>query len=283
MWDPAAHAMLAVATALAVRRRAAAALIVLAGVWAYCGSVVLGLAASTHMSGRHFAVPLFVSTILFIASIEHARRRTLAAIGTALVAYLAWTPISPFKFGTRHYQAYEQDESSIDTKWFVYQEGSALLNWRPGLPMPDHEWFYRHGEQIRNSPLEVFMGVAGHPAVGYAGFKAGPNKFIIDVVGLTDPLTARLPATVPESYDEWKSGHFYRSIPLGYVESVDHDYNVIEDDRVRAYYTALRTITRDPIFSRKRFATILAMNLGRFDHLLHRSYEAEPVPGMVPD
>jgi arabinofuranosyltransferase len=111
-------------------------------------------------------------------------------------------------------------------------------------------------------------GVSPGTAIGFGGFSAGPDKFIIDVVALSDPLLARLPAIRPATYEDWKSGHFHRAVPKGYVESVIHRGNLIEDREVRQYYTALQTVTRGPIWSVRRFKEIAMINLGMYDDLL---------------
>ncbi len=111
----------------------------------------------------------------------------------------------------------------------------------------------------------AFNGVSFGEAVGYAGFAAGPEKFIIDVVGLSDPLLARLPADRPISYEGWKSGHFRRTVPKGYVDSVAFNGNMIEDPELRRLYGSIRTITRGRIWSIERFIEIARINLGMYE------------------
>ena len=203
-WDTFSFLAVASACDMALRRRSAAERALLAGVCLYILLIVLGLASATHMSGRFFAVPFFVAIVAWVRMIESRRAARYVTIG--LVGYLLLNPLSPLKFGTRLYHPYAfQDASYIDTKWFVAQEGSALLNWRPGLRLPAHQWYY-YGVQVRDSPDKVHVGGAlKGDAIGYFGFAAGPRKFIVDRVGLSDPLLARLLAIPPASYEEWKS------------------------------------------------------------------------------
>jgi len=267
-WDTAAHVMLVAAALLALTQRRAR--LVMAGALLYVAFVIGSLGSATHMSGRHFAIPLFLAIVVFVHLID-SRKVGLAA-SCALAAFIAWSPVSPLKFGTSAYVPYAQDWDHIDAKYFVYTEGGALINWRPGRRLPDHNW-YRLGELMRESDEQVFVGVAAPQfygetfgeATGYAGFAAGPDKFIIDVVGLNDPLLARLPSKVPQSYDGWKSGHFHREVPDGYVESVKFNANMIEDPKIQNLYGAIRTITRGRIWSWRRFAEIVRMNLGVYD------------------
>jgi arabinofuranosyltransferase len=274
-WDAPSYAILAIAIGASLVHPTARA--IMGGVVAYLVLVVTRLGSTTHMSGRHFAIPLFIAITVAIHLLKN--RRVAAGMAAVLAVYFVWNPVSPVKFGTSAYVPHGQHWSYLDTKFFAYREGTALLNWwRSERPLPNHPWV-RYGEQMRASPKRVFVG-AGDPvwdgvpgvapgtAIGFAGFAAGPEKFIIDVVALSDPLLARLPATRPETYDDWKSGHFYRTVPKGYVESVTHRVNLIEHPGIRQYYDALIAITRGPIWSMQRLRTIVEMNLGLYDHLL---------------
>jgi arabinofuranosyltransferase len=275
LWDAPSYAILALAIGASLFHPAARA--IMGGVAVYLVLVVTRLGSTTHMSGRHFAIPLFIAITVAIHFVKS--RRMALVMAAVLAVYFVWNPVSPVKFGTSAYVPHGQYWSYLDTKFFAYKEGTALLNWwRAERPLPDHQWV-RYGEQMRASPKKVFVG-AGDPvwdrvpgvspgtAIGFAGFAAGPEKFIIDVVALSDPLLARLPAIRPESYEDWKSGHFYRAVPKGYVESVMHKGNLIEHPGIREYYGVLLSITRGPIWSATRLRAIVEMNLGFYDHLL---------------
>jgi hypothetical protein len=58
-WDAASYAMALAAGVLALRRRSAPTIALLAGVIVYVAGVVLNFASATHMSGRLLALPLF--------------------------------------------------------------------------------------------------------------------------------------------------------------------------------------------------------------------------------
>ena len=259
-WDTASHVMLIGAAVLAVGRPFER--LIMAGVGLEVASVIARVASTTHMSGRHFAIPFFVAIIVFVRSLDS--RRLAMAWSLALGVYLLANPISPLKFGTRAYHPYVENESFIDAKRAVWREGAAIASWRPGRHLPDHRWF-DDGARMRESSERVFVGIFGGEPIGYAGFAAGPDKFIIDILGLSDPLLARLPAVRPPDYHQWKSGHFHRDVPPGYVASVTYNGDIIEDPEIRAYYAAIRTVTRAPVWSRHRFRQIARLNLGYYD------------------
>ena len=265
-WDTASYIILGCAAWFALRSKSPAALSSLAGVTLYLAFTICSGASATHMSGRFFAVPLFVAITLFVKGISNPRLGF--AVCVCLVAYIAWSPVSAVKFGTRAYKAYAQNQNFIDTKWFVLNEGAALLCWRPGKHMPDHPW-YHYGKEVRESREKVHVGGAfSGPAIGYTAYAAGPEKHFVDKVALGDPLLAKLPAKQPRHIDRWKSGHFFRAIPNGYVEGLAEGKNLIGDPKIRQYYDVVRAITRQPVLSVERFRMIVNMNLGKYQYLL---------------
>jgi arabinofuranosyltransferase len=201
--------------------------------------------------------------------VHQIRRPALGLIlAGLLIVNLIVNPVSPIKMGTPLYKPYKQAMSCIDTNYFVHQEGAALIDWRPGRKLPDHPW-YHYGESFRSSPREVHVGGALHSAaIGYFGYAAGPGKWIIDPVGLSDPLLARLPAIRPERYEAWVSGHTKRKIPVGYPRSAAFNDNLIEDPAIHMFYEKIRIITRGPVFASGRFVDIWRMNTGAFDYLI---------------
>jgi hypothetical protein len=117
-------------------------------------------------------------------------------------------------------------------------------------------------------------------AVGLSAFYAGPAVHVIDPMGLTDPLLARLPAE-----PEWRAGHRERRVPAGYEDSIRNclarlypdarvvpkaqscvDFgattNNIRDPEIARYYDDIRSITQSPVMSLKRWQLIGRMNLG---------------------
>ncbi len=251
-WDPAAHAVLALATVLAVRARRLRpeALALVAGLWLYVGFAVTN-ACATHMSGRLLAVPLFAAAPVLCALCPP---RAALAGALALVAFTLWHPRAPWKMSTALYLPGAQDESRIDTSWFVHREGGTLRPFRPA-----HPWLAM-GAAFRASGERFRIGGAWE-AMGWFGYAADPDQTLIDVVGLTDPLVARLPACNVDDPAHWKSGHFYRELPAGYLATRVGGRNVIVDPALRAYLARLDRVTRGPLLDGQRLRDILQLNL----------------------
>jgi arabinofuranosyltransferase len=215
------------------------------------------------MSGRFFAAPLLVCTLLLCL-----RLKSRTALWLTAAAALALMSISPSptllppgerKLGMDHH-------GIADERGFYFQT-TGLIHYRRGEPYPSHPYF-KDGLRFRDSR---------HPAavnryVGFFGFAAGPERFVIDPIGLADPLLSRLPVSDPL---RWRIGHFERTLPEGFLASVGSGDNLVADPALRSYYDHLRAITRGPLWSAQRLREIAAFNLGRYDHLLNEYLERQ--------
>ncbi|HOW97873.1 MAG TPA: hypothetical protein P5567_07465 [Kiritimatiellia bacterium] len=233
-------------------RRKAAGACVAAGLLLYFAYVIC--IGGDFMSGRFLALP-FLAGALLAARTASARR--LAGPALALLAlYHVVAPRAPIKT-TRHYARWDADEQhGISDERAYYQDGASLMFYSPARPPPDNA-YTRLARQAKGAPDKVFIS----ETIGFAGYLMGPEKFIIDKLGLTDPLLARLPIS-RRSLANFQIGHFARQLPAGYFESCADGVNRIEDPGVRAYYDGLQLITRAPLFAPGRWKAIAEYNLG---------------------
>lgn len=265
-WDPATQVVMALAAVAALHSRRRAPILAAGGMLLYLAYVATVGAGGTHMGGRFFSGPYVLGALILLSTLPG--RKTAIALGALVAALAVFAPGAPLRSpGSRNTLPHGGHGRAgiIDTRWFVHREGAALASWRKGITWPNHGW-YDEGLRFRTAPEKVKVGGAssGLP-IGYFAFAAGPDKFIVDVLGLTDPLLARLP--MRESWG-WTGGHFLRDVPEGYVESVRNDDNEIVDPDLHAYYDQIRLITRGPIFSLERFRAIHALQTGRLDPLV---------------
>jgi arabinofuranosyltransferase len=275
--DPYTLTLAAIAMVLLLSRRRAAAVAAAVGIGLYLTYVVVLGAAGTHMSGRFF------SSVVCLAAFALARSQvgTSAAacfrllVVVALASFLVpsaplraiWQPGS-FPFALTAFQ------QTFDTRSYVAMQGASLFSYRRGLQMPDHAW-YRAGLAFADSDERVHVGglgdAGGADAIGYSGFAAGPDKYLIDHMGLADALLARLP--LPEGAFFDRPGHVRRALPAGYLESCRTGENRIEDPDLHAYYDKVRLVISGPLWSWQRLRTIVAWNLGSYDEHLARYAE----------
>ena len=205
------------------------------------------------MRGRFLAAPLFLACGL-LARVPIARVRSVAVVFVAAFLLAAigtsppWNPRSHHQIGIGPSPA----RHGIVDERALYAEHTGLMERLTGLGHPS-----QHPYAIRGLSLQRTGGGGGAgQALGLYGYYAGPGVHILDVVALTDPLLARLPARS----GRWRIGHFERAIPPGYARSLDEGQNRITDPALADYYEDLRRVTRGPLFSVPRWRAIGRLN-----------------------
>jgi arabinofuranosyltransferase len=215
------------------------------------------------MSGRFFSTPLLVAVVTLAAtSPALSRRRALAA--AAAIVVLGVLPrtgllsaLNPDGGGSAIAASGIADERRY------YGAAGAFLTDTPEERGGEDA---QRGRQMRAAaPMIALEG-----AIGAIGYHAGPEVHIIDVLGLADPLLARLPAVrfdpnfalIRPEPENWRIGHFLRAVPAGYVQTIATGENHIADPGLAAVYDDLAVITRGPLASGERWRAILRMNLG---------------------
>lgn len=148
--------------------------------------------------------------------------------------------------------------SGIADERLYYFAGSGFMNYSRGAPWPSSLGANTGPEQKRKG-REVLVNCSN----AMAGYFGGHPLYIVDTVGLGDPLLARLPAM-----SRWRIGHVVRDVPAGHEKSVARDQNLLRAPGLAAYYDRLRLITRGPLGTRRRFATMLPDQHRRHDPYL---------------
>jgi len=271
--DPITLAAIGVATALALASRARADLELLAGGLVYLLYVVW--IGGDHMSGRFLSAPLVVAMIALARSPAAAvRPHALVAVVVAVVLSAA-LPYSPLRAGPNYGSIEDTNVRGLgvnDERRFYFDEGS-LLSGTVNQPLPRGKWV-EEGLGARRDG-----GVIERTGVGYFAVFAGPDVHVIDRYALADPLLARLPP-IWKSY--WRPGHFMRDVPAGYRASLDKDADLLEDERLAAYYRRVRLVTRGPLWSWARLRAIWELNTGQLDDLIDKTWYQFPVRRRMP-
>lgn len=254
--DPSALWTLAVAVPAAVAawrlrgdRGATAALV--AGAFLYVGYVV--------RIGGDFMGDRFLSAPLLLAALALARTVSWSdgpRAGPGLLAALALVAVS------------------LGGRWSPWYAGPGYTRAPPFAHIVDERGYYFDGAgwfadgTVRPRPSHRFArggraaGAAGRryvvkPTIGMHGYFAGPGLHLVDPLGLSDPLLARLPAAHD---DNWRVGHFRRVVPEGYARWAGIRKGRIADEGVAAYVARLDEVTRGPLFSASRWSAIWALN-----------------------
>ena len=255
--DPVTLISIGFAAALAVRAGAAARAAVASALLYVLYTVSVG---GDFMSGRFFAMPFLVAVITSLRLLEGLTYQPVA-IG-ALVLYNLATPVAPVKVGPTYDAGWPwRTQNGVRDEHGHSHQGSNPLASAPFRQLPDHTWV-REGLSFRNGPEKVTV----QGSIGAYGLFAGPDKHLVDRNALSDPLLARLPVS-PQLYFEFYSGHFFRDIPEGYLQSIESGQNRIADPMLHAYYDRLRRVLHDPLFGSARLRAIWYLNAGSGRHL----------------
>jgi arabinofuranosyltransferase len=155
------------------------------------------------MSGRFFAAPLLVAVVLICYQVWTRPRRWLAA--TAVLLLLLVGGILHLPWPTPPDGEWLRDDRGVTDEKRNYWRSTGLFRGDADLATPNHDWV----QDGLNARAERVVATG---SVGFFGYFAGPDLFVIDLLGLADPLLARLPPADPS----WRIGHFGRYIPAGY-------------------------------------------------------------------
>jgi len=240
-----------------------------------------------HMMGRFFSTPFVISLFLTVRFFSEQVWPALAARGvSALVPigcsagiasiFLLMSPVSVLTAPVRYpYQrgAWIGVNDIMDEKAVWFARSSPSLH-RMSTYYAGFDRFVFDENLAREVQTFRETGRKAHvvDALGYIPYYAGSQLHFVDEFGLTDALIAR----IPSNYKHFN--HFKRSIPAGYMETIERGENVIQDGNLRDYYERLSLVIRGPLLSRQRLETIVSFGLGGYDPLLD-AYLAEASSG----
>jgi arabinofuranosyltransferase len=217
------------------------------------------------MVGRFLTAPLIMASVL-VATLTPPHVASYAVAVPLLLIGLI-NPVNPLVSNFASAGQVDptfSDSNGVTDERLYYAETSGLLQLNRS--------FFAKTYPIENTfttlvPFAQSANTITAPTVGALGLAVGPGVHVIDELALGDPLLARLPAVYNPA---WRIGHFYRTIPAGYVESIERGENRISDPQLAQYYDALRLIVSGPVFDGERLRTIVAFNLGQYDYLVDR-------------
>jgi arabinofuranosyltransferase len=211
------------------------------------------------MSGRFLTAPLFCAVALFARFTlpwTSLFTSVVAAAIFGLGVFATTRPPLTHRDGLvnppRTVGPRGQGIAGISDQRAFYYRYTGLLRWTREMPLPTYVWV-AEGRSARLHP-----GVVEKGAVGMFGYFGGPGVHVVDFFALGDPLLARLP-----SRGRWRIGHYRRSVPRGYSATIQTGRNVIRDPDIAVKYEQLKIITQDPLWTRRRWEAIVAMNMGR--------------------
>ena len=198
------------------------------------------------MSGRFFTAP-FICACCVLARLNFPTQglRILTSISIILGCLtLQATLLSHSSYNSRTLGM----TLNISDERGIYYPDWGLLAAKP--------YTYQSGDwgQERTRAITILCGL-----LGFSGLAQGPHVHFIDTCALADPLLSKLSI---EYTPQWRIGHFERQLPDGYIESIKQNKNLIRDPQIKAYYDAIRLVTRGKLLDKQRLYTIIKLNLG---------------------
>ncbi len=263
LWDPATLLVIILGVFLSFSNRDRGGYMIAIGTLVYlCYVVWIG---GDFMSGRFLSCMLVINVAVILVLVEAYRDNVniFLIIAILLTSFLSPKSLLFEAMDLPSSTSVQIDIFGIADEQFFYQGLTGLSNIKMNSRPPYGEWADA-GIQTRNQGGGVFV----RGSSGFFGYLAGPDTFIIDKYALSDALLSRLP-TVDKR--EWRIGHFTRSIPEGYIQSIEAGENLIADDNLSTYYDALSKVIKGEIWSLDRFVEIWRLNTGWYDDLL-RAY-----------
>ncbi len=230
-------------------------------------AIALGIAANLayvvwiggdFMSGRFLTAPLVAALVLLG---ELRPSRTLGGLLLAgLAALNLVAPHAPLlsdaSYGSKD-RGRIMDHLGVSDERACYYPWTGLLNARPDMAEPFHAWA-ESGRQLRARGKVVVVA----ENLGFTGFFAGPDVYIINWHALSDPFLARLPA--PRG-DVWRVGHQRRPIPEGYVATKATGTNHLADPLLARRYDRIQYVISGPLWAADRLRAGARLAMGELD------------------
>lgn len=226
-------------------------------IFALCYGTILYLVyvvwiGGDFMAGRFFTAPFIVSLIILI---NIPRNNSYAYL--LILSIVIFSGLFSF-YNTITKTSSDTYSKSIVDERLLYYRFSNLLAAIEGKKMPTHNWVAngKSAKETQQKVVDIY-------STGFYGFYVGSNCYIIDKLGLCDPLLSKLPCEIP-----WRIGHYRRKIPDGYKETLESGINQIQDPNLSKYYDKMIIITRGNLWDLDRLEVIWKMNSGQYNYLI---------------
>lgn len=199
------------------------------------------------MSGRFFAVPLFVCVFVFPYCVAEMPWKNVCLFGILLFfATKLLFDLQPVK--SKCFHPWTKDFDCVSLSNGIGQEKNAWAGF-------SKRWFTEKASDFPHTPIDLFVRESDDTFVflsaGIVALSKPPQIRAIDVFGLSDVLISRMPAVKPNG---WRTGHIFRLFPKGYLE------NRIKNKQIADYSEKIKTVVSDDLFSVRRFKAVWDVN-----------------------
>lgn len=204
------------------------------------------------MEGRFFTT-IFIGALFQLVhyDIPKLNLKQIACIIPAIIIISLFSSIPTLGFSDQGF--IETWEDGIVNERVFYADTTGLF--RDGVfhTYHEHPWKWE-GERLKEGCVEKGKCHVAFNNIGFAGVAAGPDVYIVDRYGLGSALLARIP---PEVTDDWRIGHFYRKIPIGYLPYLrTGELAHVESRATQELIQKVEIITVSPVFLEDRWKLI---------------------------
>ncbi len=228
-----------------------------------------------YMLGRFFSYSHLLAIIILCISpipawLAAHKQRLIIALPVGLLGYSILYPHTPLN-ASLHHQNMQIVDAIADERGFYFETNSlyAYVDYqlrdeaKRQPQFPEHPWSATGRLLSQRAPT-----ITSVAAVGMYGYWAGTQHIIVDRLGLSDPLLARLPTT---NKRPWRIGHFERDMPVGYMRTRASGRMMIQDKELALFFSKIALITQHPeLFNKDRLKAIWELNTGKYQPLLAR-------------
>ncbi|MGI9249909.1 MAG: hypothetical protein ACR2PR_01755 [Pseudohongiellaceae bacterium] len=233
-------------------------------------TVFLLSAGGSHMEGRFFAVPVYLSVGQIILALASKGKVSLQPFRPWIVPGLLLLGLG-LGIGAPRYPFMA---TTGDTAQDAIPGATHVVNLRLNQ-YPRFGLLSRNREawpQIVDQPEEFpkYYKIDGD-WLGETSW-SGPGEYLIDDFALADPFLARLPAI---QHEGWRVDHHFRKPPTDYGNYMVGKVKELPDQSLNGLARDVLLAIRGDLFTRERFAAIWRLNTGHYSDVDMSKY-ADP-------
>ena len=223
-----------------------------------------------YMLGRFLSPSVLVVAMAFILmKFEAVRWQKMGTVlGCGLL--VALLPVQyPFnlKYSVNYsfYSFYKR--TFADERGFYHQSlGVVPVIMKHNGNAFNHPWMHEYA--VQGSKDKPVIGIAYNTGMG--AWAAGEKPYWVDILALTEPYLARLPARTSQ-----RAGHYTRAFPRGYLDTLVMGKNVIADTTLAALYDDVSLVVRGALWDARRWRAIWRLNQGYYKKRVAESFDRD--------
>jgi arabinofuranosyltransferase len=207
------------------------------------------------MVGRFLTIPFLISLLLISQTYVqklNTQKILITSIFIVVIGFLAPTPtilqLNP--------EGYFEGFHGIVDEREIYFWGTGLFRYKFFNDEPNLI-FVQEGKELRKKTDEILYTTKPYLAVGFIGYYAGPNVYVIDIAGLGNAFLAHQPM---KTFTDWRIGHYVREVRQDYLNSLKFGVNLISDQKLAILFDDVALKTKTFIFDKRRITALFQIN-----------------------